>query len=280
MFHFITCLLPQQVLDNALRNLPLDQVKKLRLVNKQWEEVATKILQEKLTPIVFADEFYDSDKMLKVVQTFKHTTDPPYVKFEIASKFFTETSKDLIIDFFRVCGPWMEYLTICTDKNQDSKFEFAEVLLSTLTLPKLKSLIFEDHTPNGALQTQYNHDFSFLFKALINSAENLERLDLSFPKRYFDSDDEDSMTYLHQMPDGIICSKSSQNLKHLEISAKITDDQLSCLSKSGLSLRTLHFRVKNVSLVESSFTFLLESQSDTLLELKLTEERHGIKMQK
>lgn len=98
---------------------------------------------------------------------------------------------------------------------------------------------------------------------------------MSFPKRFFEAEDEETMTQLYQMPDGIICSRSSQNLKHLEISAKITDIQLLCLSKSNLRLSTLHFRVKNVSLLESSFTALLQSQSETLLELKLTEERHG-----
>lgn len=245
--------------------MTLDQLKILRLVNKQWLGVATRILQEKLELITFTDEFYDAEKMLKIVQTFRHSKDPPYVKFEIASKFFTVENEDLITDFFRVCGSFMEYLKISTDKNHDSKFKFAEVLLTTVSLPRLKSLIFEDHTPNGVV-AQFNHDFSIFFKSLINSATNLERLDLSFPKRFFEAEDEEqtAMAQLHQMPDGIICSRSSQNLKHLEISAKINDVQLLCLSKSGLKLRTLHFKVKNASLLESSFTALLESQSDTL----------------
>lgn len=82
-----------QVLDLAFRNLPADQLKKLRLVNKQWENVATNILREQLEFISFTEEFYDSEKMLKVVQTFKESKDPPYVKFEIASKFFTSENE-------------------------------------------------------------------------------------------------------------------------------------------------------------------------------------------
>jgi len=267
-------------LNQTVQYCGVEELRTLRLVSRQWNESATKFLRQILNPITFSDEFYDLEKMININSILKGSELSPCVKFGITSSFLTNENEKVLRDFFSTCGSFMENLTICVDQNKRNKFEIFEDFYKKLHLPKLKHLVLEDHTPLRAYNTSHsstNTDLTPIFKAILSAAVNLEKLSLYFPKSLygFECEDLDPGPTLPQLPEGLLCHRPCRYLSHLDISAKLTDDQLMDMSQAGLRLKTLQFRMRNVTLQENSFTTLLQSQSKTLVELKLREERTG-----
>lgn len=134
----------------------------------------------------------NADQLNKFLQVISHSTNPPFIKFEIVSSFFIPGNQLVLHRLFQLVSPFIQVLKISLDNRAPG--EFTPQFLTPISFPKLKSVIFEilrqftlaePGTPEVAntVELRDNAVSYRILSAISFSSSNLESLEVSLQRK-------------------------------------------------------------------------------------------------
>jgi len=212
-----------------------------------------------------------------MLRVLKSSANPPLTNFDFGVKFFVPENEQLMQDFFVLCSPFIQTLKVQVNRSIFS-FPFSPKFLKSVTLCQLKVLTYEDMTPNmESYDPGIEHCCESLFASIVSASPNLETLDISFPQKMMEANEEHVISQIPVIPSSYTSTKYPKQLKHLEISGRMTDSHIKSLSADPgcCFLKSLHLRLMNSTLSRVALKNALESHKCTLEHFQITEERIG-----
>lgn len=255
-----------QVLRNVFSYLNLRDLKTCREINSFWDKLTVPYLKKICGHISFNNDNYwtnirnhDIHQMAKFVECCDASTNFPFSKLDIGTSVISEPSHEVILtNFFRLVSPWVTEITIRDEWGQNL---FSQGLPEKFPFPSLEVLtIHFIQTVNREEDLFLNFDF---MTNIMEKATSLEKLML------IDHNGLDGKVVTHFVKS--IEKANCKKISKLDIAAQIEDDHLIQMSTMGLQLKVLILDFWGSMIDQTSLKMFLESQSETLLDLKIAD---------
>lgn len=251
--------------------LPEKELKSCRLVCSKWYFQATKVLQNTAKAITFGDLYKvnlirlrpDLETIKLFISTMDSSEIVPYSKFDLRPSIFSPKALPLLEEFLNLFGPIIETLTISL--AYESADTFTKRCFPYINLCNLKSLDF-CNTIQGEMRPSLRTDLLTtrhnLLETILNAAPNLETLNFWC--------DSENLAWPAEAID-VLRTSTLPTLRNLKISFPMTNYQLINLSKLKVQLSSFTFLIREPIFNTQSFYQILESQCETLTNLKIVD---------